>query len=94
MRNNPLPRHVHSVSIPRLGVPFVCNFPLLLHRALLLLHRVASARLLGVPALSGAKVPGIAVIVGWPFISKSDFLIGWCREGGVCDVAVSCGGGA
>ena len=65
MRNNPLPRHVHSASIPRLGVPFVCNFPLLRHRALLLLHRVASARLPGVPASSGARVPAIAVIVGW-----------------------------
>jgi hypothetical protein len=82
MRNNPLPRHVHSASIPRLGVPFAYNFPLLLHRALLLLLRVASARLLGVPASSGARVPTIVVIVGSVFTSKSGYLIGQCREGG------------
>jgi hypothetical protein len=83
MRNSPLPRHVHSVSIPRLGVLFVCNFPLLRHRILLLLPRVASARLLGVPASSGARGPGIAVIAGSVFTSKSGYLIGQCREGGV-----------
>jgi hypothetical protein len=80
--------HSHSASTPPLGVHFVCNSHLLLHRALLLPLRVAGVRLLGVPASSGVRVRSIVVIAGWLSISKSGFLIAWCREGGVCDGVV------